>query len=164
MFCPRCGAQCEGKFCRTCGTNLTRVSEIIREPRAVGARSGAATTVGLFFGASVSNKDRQLDGLNAGAIFGGVEVDLTANRLPEGETKISIFSIFGGAEVLVPDDVGIRITGFAGFAGATVRGENLVKSIFSTFDYVSDNYDKASRRLHIDASAIFAGLEITSRG
>ena len=165
MFCPKCGAQTEGKFCRACGTNLTRVSEIIREPEqrdVVGARSGAASTVGLFFGASVSNKNRRLDGLNAGAIFGSVEVDLTANRLPEGETKISLFSIFGSAEVMVPDDVGIRISGFAGLASATVRGENLTKSIFSTLDYVSENYDQASRRLHIDASSVFASLEVTS--
>ena len=166
MFCPKCGAQTEGKFCRACGTNLTRVSEIIREPeqrRAVGARGGEATTVGLFFGASVSNKNRRLDGLNAGAIFGSVEVDLTASALPEGETKITLFSIFGSAEVLVPDDVGIRITGFACFVGANVRGEQLSKGIFSTLDYVSDNYEQAPRRLHIDASSVFAGLEITGR-
>jgi predicted membrane protein len=168
MFCPKCGAQSDsGKFCRSCGTNLTRVSEIIQEPRQRGvstvARSGVAATVGLFFGASVSNKSRQLDGLNAGAIFGGVMVDLTAAALPAGETKISVFSIFGGAEVLVPDDVGIRITGFTCLAGATVRGEELSKGIFTTFDYVSDNYEQASRRLHIDATSVFAGLEIKSR-
>ena len=162
MFCPKCGARTEGKFCRACGTNLTRVSEIIREPEQRQV-AGAATAVGLFFGASVSNKNRQLNGLNAGSIFGSVEVDLTANTLPEGETKISIFSIFGSAEVLVPDDVGIRITGFACLVGAKVRGEELSNGIFSTLDYVSDNYDKASRRLHIDASSVFAGLEITGR-
>ncbi|HKP85382.1 MAG TPA: cell wall-active antibiotics response protein LiaF [Blastocatellia bacterium] len=116
--------------------------------------------MGLFFGASISNRDRRLDGLNAGAIFGSVTVDLTAERLPAGETKISIFSIFGGAEVLVPDDVGIRITGFTCFAGATVGGENLSGGIFSTLDYVSENYDRASRRLHIDASSVFAGVEV----
>ena len=164
MFCPRCGSQSEsGKFCRSCGTDLTRVSEIIQEPGQRGNRGGAATAVGLFFGASVSNKGRQLDGLNAGAIFGGVTVDLTANLLPAGETKISVFSIFGGAEVLVDDDVGIRITGFACLAGATVRGEELSQGIFSTLYYVSDNYDQASRRLHIDATSLFAGLDVKSR-
>lgn len=164
MFCPKCGSQSEsGKFCRSCGTNLTRVEALIREPGqrgAISTKGDVAATVGLFFGASVSNKNRQLNGLNAGAIFGSVEVDLTANTLPDGETKISIFSIFGSAEVLVPDDVGIRITGFACFVGATVRGQELSKGVFSTFDYVSDNYDQASRRLHIDASSVFAGLEI----
>lgn len=167
MFCPNCGAHSDsGKFCRNCGTNLARVSQVILEPgqkSALGATGSATTTLGLFFSASVSNRYRLMQGHNAGAIFGSVTVDLTAERLPVGETKINLFSVFGSAEVFVDDDIGIRVTGFTCLAGATVRGKELSEGILTTCNYVSDNYDRASRRVHIEASAVFAGVTIKRR-
>jgi predicted membrane protein len=164
MFCPNCGAQSDtGKFCRNCGTNLARVSQVILEPGQKSATGSETTTLGLFFNASVSNRYRPMQGHNAGAIFGSVTVDLTAERLAVGETKFSLFSVFGSAEVFVDDDVGIRVTGFTCFAGASVRGKELGNGFFATCDYVSDNYDRASRRVHIEASAVFAGVTIKRR-
>jgi hypothetical protein len=163
MFCPKCGAQADGvKFCRSCGTNLTRVSRVIEQPGAAGAVAGTATTLGLFSVTKVSNRDRLMQGHNAGAVFGGVVVDLTEGRLPEGETKISVFSLFGSAEVLVPDGVGVRVTGFTCLATASVHGKE-VNSGFGPCDYFSDNYEAASRRLHVEASAVFAELKIKGR-
>ena len=161
MYCPRCGAQSDSvKFCRSCGTNLTRVSQVIERPAESGA--GAATTVGLFSEKRISNRNLQMQGHNAGAIFGSLKLDLTADRLPEGETKISLFSVFGAAEVLVADEVGIHVTGFTGLANIKVRGKDLNGGL-GTCDYFSDNYETASRRLHIEASAIFAELKIKGR-
>ena len=162
MYCPKCGAQSDSvKFCRSCGTNLTRVSEVIERPAQQSA--AGSTTVGLFSEKKLSNRNRSMQGHNAGAVFGSLKVDLTAERLPEGETKIALFSVFGAAEVLVPDDVGIHVTGFTLFATANVRGKD-VNSGFGTCNYFSDNYETASRRLHIEATGVFAELKIKRGG
>jgi len=172
MFCPRCGAQSASKkFCRSCGTNLTGVSRVIEQPGQQSAISQAKTTelstseaatLGLFSAKTVSNRDHPMHRHNAGSVFGSVTVDLTAERLPEGETKITLFSVFGSAELLVADDVGIRITGFTCFATVSVRGKEL-GSGFGPCNYFSDNYEAASRRLHIEGTAVFAELKIKGR-
>jgi predicted membrane protein len=134
---------------------------VIERPAQAGA-PGGATTVGLFSEKRLSNRNRMVRGLNAGAVFGSVKVDLTAEPLPEGETKIALFSVFGAAELVVADDVGIHVTGFTGFATVNVRGKD-VNSGFGTCDYFSDNYEAATRRLHVEASAVFAELKIKGR-
>ena len=118
-----------------------------------------SSSISLFSEKKLSNRNRSIKGHNAGSIFGSLKLDLTAERLPEGETKITLFGVFGSTEVLVPDDVGLRVTGFTCFAAANVRGED-GNSGFGTFDYLSDNYDRASRRLRIEATAVFAEIKI----
>lgn len=164
MFCPKCGTQTEsGNYCRSCGANLTRVAKVISNPelnhRSV-ARRDSGTTVGIFNSAVVTNEARDLDGHNATAVFGGVRVDLSATPLYAGEVRLNLLTVFGGAEVIVPDDVGIRVTGVTIFAGLSVRGQSVGNALFSVNDYTTPNYAKSTRRLHIDATAIFGGVTI----
>jgi len=181
MFCPKCGEQSDGKFCRSCGTDLGKIAEkltaaapktrsiaaeqpAITRERETGAitrgSGGSATALGLFHSAFLSNENRSLDGQTAGSIFGTVVIDLTAAPLPPGETRISIFSIFGTAEVLVPENVAVRVTGVNAFGSTNVRGEEIGVGIFSSTNETTPGYEQATRRLRLDVTSIFSAVKI----
>ena len=164
MFCPKCGTQTEsGNYCRSCGANLTRVAKVISDPelsRSYTAKRGGGTSLGIFSPTVVTNEGRDLDGHNAGSVFGSVVVDLTQTPLAAGETRISLFAVFGSADVIVPDDVAVRITGVTIFGGIKMRGKDVGNGLFSVNDYTPPGYHQATRRLHIDATTVFGGVKI----
>jgi predicted membrane protein len=164
MYCPKCGAEAEaGRFCKYCGTNLTLVSSALSKSEQKGSSvttRGRGTTLGVFHEAHLTNAERNLDGHSAASVFGSVVIDLTAADLPPGETTVHVYSIFGSIEVLVPNDVSVRITGVTLFSGVKVRGQDLGGGIFSLNEHATPGYTQAARRLHIDATSIFSGVKI----
>lgn len=163
MFCPKCGAEAgTARFCRSCGTNLAVVSNVLGEGDPSRLRTvalGSRTTLNLFQSSRLSN-ERDLNGHTTVSVFGGTRLDLTAAPLAAGETRISVISVFGGTEVFVPDDVAIRVTGVSVFGGVKVRGRELNNGIFSLNGYQTPGYAQAARRLHIDATSVFGGAKI----
>jgi predicted membrane protein len=165
MFCPKCGAQfTQGRFCRSCGTNLEAVSDALDE--AAPGRGGprpqrGAATMALFTQQRLSNQATSLDGQQAIAIFGGVTLDLGAQPIPVGDTRISMVSIFSHSHIGVPRDVALRITGFSAFSNIDTGLDQLGGGIVSTLNFKSPGYDQAARRLHLDLSAIFGAIKIT---
>ena len=159
MFCPKCGAESgQTRFCRSCGTNLTVVSNVLDQGGVRSIAIGKKTTVNIFQNSSLSNIV-DLDGHTALSIFGTTRIDLTAAPLSLGELRLTLISIFGIIEVLVPEDIAVRITGFSIFGGANVRGREL-SSGMGTNQYVTPGYAEAPRRLHIDATSIFGGIKV----
>lgn len=163
MFCPKCGAEAgTAKFCRSCGTNLTVVSNVLEAGEPSRLRTVALagrTTLNLFHSSRLSNKT-DLNGHTAVSVFGGTRIDLTAAPVGVGETRISVISVFGGTEIFVPGDVAIRVTGVSIFGGVKVRGRELSNGIFGVNQYETPGYAQATRRLHIDATSIFSGVKI----
>jgi predicted membrane protein len=163
MFCPKCGAEAvTAKFCRSCGTNLSVVSNVLEEGEPSRLRTvalGGRTTLNLFQSSSLSN-EIDLNGHTTVSVFGGTRIDLTAAPVGVGETRISVISVFGGTEVFVPGDVAIRVTGVSIFGGVKVRGRELSNGIFGVNQYETPGYAQATRRLHIDATSIFSGVKI----
>ncbi|WP_245950075.1 DUF1707 SHOCT-like domain-containing protein [Saccharothrix carnea] len=51
------------------------------------------------------------------AFMGGVELDLTRARFAEGETTINAYALMGAVEIIVPEDITVRVDGI-GFMGA----------------------------------------------
>ena len=160
MFCPKCGAE-NGptRFCRSCGTNLTVVSNVLDGKPERGVSLGRKTSLNIFQSSSLSNQS-DLDGHTAVSIFGGTRIDLTAASLSLGELRLTVISIFGAIEILVPDDIPVRITGISIFGGVNVRGRALSDGIAGSNQYETPGYSGASRRVHIDATSIFGGVKI----
>jgi len=84
MFCPKCGVEAgTGRFCRSCGTNLDVVSNILEgrpTPRLKAMSLGSATTLNLFHSSRLYN-DRDLNGHTSVSVFGGTQIDLTVAPL-----------------------------------------------------------------------------------
>ena len=162
MFCPTCGVEAgEARFCRSCGTNLTIVSDILEREEPSRLQTTALrgkTTLALFSGSQLHNVT-DLNGHTSVSVFGGTQIDFTAAPPAHGETTIRVISVFGGAEIIVPDDAAIRVTGVSIFGGVNVlkRGWG---GIFSVNRYETPGYDQAPRRIHFEVTSIFGGAEI----
>lgn len=124
------------------------------------AARGNTFSFGAFHSSMLSNEGRSLDGHSAVSIFGNITVDLTAEPLPTAETKIYIYSIFSSLEVLVPNDVGIRITGVSLLSSLKVRGQEVGSGILSVNEYLTPGYELSARKLHIDLVLIFGSAEV----
>ena len=163
MFCPTCGIEAgTARFCRSCGTNLAVVSNVLEEGGPSRLRTmtlGGKTTLNLFHSSTLSN-ERDLNGHTTVSVFGGARIDLTDAPVGVGETRINVVSVFGGTDVLVPQDVAVRVTGVSIFSGVKVRGRELSNGIFGVNEYETPGYAQATRRLHIDATSIFSGVKI----
>ena len=163
MYCPKCGSESEGgRFCRSCGTNLVAVSDALTasdQSRGVTARH-RGTTVGIFNSPKLTNAEQSLDGHSTASIFGSVKIDLTAADLPVGEIHLHVYSLFGSVDILVLDNVGVRITGLSMFSAVKVRDTDLGNGMFSVNEYISPGYADAAQRVHIDATSIFSALKL----
>lgn len=163
MFCPKCGAEAgPTRFCRSCGTNLAIVSNVLGEGESSRLRPlarGNRTTLNLFHSSTLSN-EKDLNGHTTVSVFGATRLDLTAAALAAGETRINVITVFGGTEIFVPDDVAIRVTGVSVFAGVKVRGRELNNGILSMNGYETPGYTQAARRLHVDATSVFGEAKI----
>ena len=162
MFCPKCGVEAgTANYCRSCGTNLTGVSNVLEggPSRLRTSRAGSRTTLNLFQSSRITN-ETTLDGHTAVSVFSETRIDLTDLPLPLGETRITVISVFSAAEVFVPDDVAVRITGFSMCSGVKFRGREVGNGVFRISDYETPGYAQAPVRLHIDATTIFSGVKI----
>jgi hypothetical protein len=56
-------------------------------------------------------------GGNLTALFGGVTLDLRGSELPEGVNVINIQAVFGGVDLILPEEWAVEIKGFPIFGG-----------------------------------------------
>lgn len=90
--------------------------------------------------------DPVFNGGNISAVFGGVVLDLRKTTLPEGETYLDIYAVFGGVELYIPDNwlVETRVQ--------TVLGGVEDKRFVSQTDH--------SRKLILQGNLTFGGCSI----
>ena len=102
--------------------------------------------VGIFAGATRKGAWQVPSRINALAMFGGVTLDLTEALWSSDTIEVNVGALFGGVDIIVPDDVEVRdsavalfgsvdvssraavgrrlliVRGLAGFGGVSVKG------------------------------------------
>lgn len=108
------------------------------------SKEGLPEYIGVFSG----NEDKiseTFSGSTCIAVFGGVSLDLK-NAIIEDNSVIDCVSVFGGIDIVVPDDIEIKITGVPIFGGAENKANRIQ----------NDN----KKKLYINYVCVFGGIEI----
>ena len=91
------------------------------------------------------NKEK-INNLELNAIFGGIEYDLRNGVIKE-DIVINVTAIFGGIDIIVPDDVNVKIKSTSIFGGASNKKQ------------LMDDKEK-KHTIYINASCVFGGVDI----
>ncbi|MEV5505839.1 DUF1707 domain-containing protein [Streptomyces orinoci] len=90
-------------------------------PPADGVRPEAgANLIAVFGGAGRKGRWQVPARINAVAIFGGVEIDLTEATFTQQHVVINVVALFGGVDIKFPENVSVRCTGTGIFGGFDV--------------------------------------------
>ena len=99
-----------------------------------------------FSGQNVNFDGEKFNGTDLTAVFGGLKCDLR-NAVIESDSVINVSSIFGGTEIIVPENVKVKIKSTSMFGGVDEKRKNK-----------SDNQE--SNTIYINATCLFGGVEI----
>ena len=99
-----------------------------------------------FSGQTANFDGEKFNGANLTAVFGGVKCDLK-NAIIEEDALINACSVFGGIDILVPDNVKVKIKSSSIFGGVDEKKKNKIEN------------DEA-HTIYINATCIFGGAEV----
>ena len=119
-----------------------KVKSVVVEMKANGTQPASGTAV--FSGSDMNYANQVFEGAELNAVFGGIECDLREAVINK-DCLIEANAIFGGIDILVPDNVNVKVTQTPIFGGASN------KSKFRQENTVT---------LYVDATCIFGGVEI----
>lgn len=98
-----------------------------------------------FSGQNLDYTNEIFDGAELNAIFGGIECDLR-NAVIEKDVVINTCCVFGGIDILVPDNVNIKVSSNSIFGGVSNKSRN--------------NDDSNTVMIYINATCIFGGVDV----
>ncbi|QKW21363.1 DUF1707 and DUF2154 domain-containing protein [Kitasatospora sp. NA04385] len=113
------------------------------------ARAEAPTMLAVFGGAARKGRWRVGSHLKAVAVFGGIEIDLTDAVFESPEVVIEVYTVFGGVEIRVPENVSLHGGGAGVFGGFEVREQT-----------AAEPYAPVVR---VKGAAVFGGVEAKPR-
>lgn len=93
------------------------------------------------------------------ALMGGIEIDLTAAELEEGETILDLTAIMGGIEMRVPQGMPITCDGSAILGGVSFLGQE-DGGIVGGRRFETNLATEAEKLVRVQARAIMGGVEI----
>lgn len=118
-------------------------------PRSPCGAGGGENLVAIFSGASRKGRWRVGGRINAFALFGGVEIDLSEALFEQREIVINATAVFGGVEIKVPENVTLRGSGTGIMGGYDVRS--------------LESADPDAPVIVVRGAAVFGGVEAKPR-
>ncbi len=102
----------------------------------------------VFSGSDRVYNGETFSGSNLAAIFGGVSLDLRKAKFTK-DTVIKAFALFGGVDIIVPDDIIVKLKSGFIFGGFSDERKNVS--------------DKGKHTIYIDAAGGFGGVTINDK-
>ena len=122
--------------------------EVAKKVKDLGDGKTMDSQMAVFSGSDRVYKDEVFSGSNVMAVFGGVNLDLM-NAKFEKDTVIKAFALFGGIDIIVPDDVKVKIRSGFVFGGFSDDRKNAT--------------EKGKHTIYIDAAGGFGGVSIKDK-
>lgn len=107
-----------------------------------GQKEGMAT----FSSKTFDYTDEEITVAKIGAIFGGAKCNLSDAKIKEG-SRIDILCAFGGADIIVPENVNVKVNTFCLFGG--ISDKRIIKDT-----------DNDAVTLNINGFCLFGGADI----
>ncbi|MBQ6461409.1 hypothetical protein IJJ36_03195 [Candidatus Saccharibacteria bacterium] len=104
--------------------------------------------IAVFSGSDRVYNDEVFQGAFLTAVFGGVNLNLKKAKF-EKDTIIKAFTLFGGIDIVVPDDVKVKLKSGFIFGGLSDERKNAT--------------EKGKYTIYIDAAGGFGGITITDK-
>ena len=102
----------------------------------------------IFSGSERVYNDEVFTGANLVAVFGGANLNLKKAKFTK-DTVIKAFTLFGGIDIVVPDDVKVKLKSGFIFGGFSDDRKNAT--------------NKGKHTIYIDAAGGFGGITITDK-
>lgn len=118
-----------------------KANEIIIEMKAAG--KAPKTAFSLFSGYDVDYDGEVFEGAELTAVFGGIKCDLR-NAVIEKDCAIQVSAIFGGVDILVPENVNVKVRSNSIFGGVSNKTAA----------------HKDAPTIYISGTCMFGGVEI----
>lgn len=107
---------------------------------------GQKECMAAFSSQTINFADEEITIAKIGAVFGGAKCNLTDAKIKEG-SQLDLFCAFGGADIIVPENVNVKVNTFCLFGG--ISDKRVIKPA-----------DKDSVTLKINGFCIFGGADI----
>lgn len=120
--------------------NKEKITEKMKEMN----KENSENIISTFSEQKINKENETFKGGNLDAIFGGITLDLRKANL-EKETWIKVSCIFGGIDILLPDDVKVKVKATPIFGGVTNKLRN---------------HKENKKTVYIDAFCMFGGVDI----
>lgn len=121
-------------------------SKIKKKVKELSTNNGLVEYPAIFGGQDLNFSDVDFEGCNLTAVFGGIKCDLIDAKIKE-DVLINATSVFGGIDIIVPEDVVVKVTSFPLFGG--VSDNRKVKDTKSS-----------KKTIYVNATCMFGGVEI----
>lgn len=121
-------------------------SKITKEVKKLRGTGNGKEYWATFGGQNVNFENEKFEGCRLEAVFGGIKCDLRKAKI-EDDVLIRASSVFGGITIYVPKDVNVKVVSSSIFGGVTNHHQK-------------DTQDETKKTVFIEATCVFAGVEV----